>query len=282
MRHFATLHFFRACFSPRSFSDILDALLRYRAMDTRYYEVFRRASQEAFYQAVNNPEDELYDIVWDLFETAVIEPGEIFDNDFRNQNQFRYSINSGVTLEFFPGPSYFRRRVEPNPYEDDSDAAGIHMQFSILPCMSCLFSVGFRVWGRPERIAFKQLWRQHRGLLSDTFRRAKPMVFTAASFPSVDYASTLEDMLDNYFSVRDSEHYIELQYSFAQFDEIDNVQNFMVYMAFLYHSIKDQCQQKKNRADYWSGRVRDFYSGYPPNLPAPLPCVEMTITSDTE
>ena len=38
---------------------------------------------------------------------------------------------------------------------------------------------------------------------------------------------------------------------------------------FLYHSIKDQCQQKKNRADYWSGRVRDFYSGYPPNLPAP-------------
>ena len=98
------------------------------------------------------------------------------------------------------------------------------MQFSILPCMSCLFSVGFRVWGRPERIAFKRLWQQHRGLLSDTFRRSKPMVFTAAPFPSVDYASTLEDMLDNYFSVRDAEHFIELQYPFAQFDEIDNVQ----------------------------------------------------------
>ncbi len=70
-------------------------------MDNHYYEVLRNASQEDFYQAVNNPEDELYDIVWDLFETAVIEPGEIFDTDFRNQNQFRYSINSGVTLEFF-------------------------------------------------------------------------------------------------------------------------------------------------------------------------------------
>lgn len=251
-------------------------------MESRYYQILRQASQEDYYQAVNNPDDELYHLLWDLFEEVVIEPAEIFDSDFREHNQFRYSINSGLTLEFFPEATYFQRRVEPNPFRHDSDAAGVHLKLSILPEMSCLFTAAFQVWGRSERIAFKKLWRQHPQLLSDILRRAKPMVFTALPFPTVDYATNLNELLDNYFSVRDPEHFLELQYSFAQFDESQTAQNFMAYMALLYHCIKAFCQDKEDTVLQTSHRLREFYSGRPPDLPAPLPCVELAITSDTE
>ena len=33
-------------------------------MDDRYYEILRSSSQEEFYQAINNPEAELYEILW--------------------------------------------------------------------------------------------------------------------------------------------------------------------------------------------------------------------------
>lgn len=252
-------------------------------MDDRYYEILRKSSQEEFYQAINDPEDELYDILWDLFETVVIEPAEIFDPEFRENNQFRYSINSGITLEFFPDVTYFQKRLEPDPYKDDADAAGIHLKFSVLPYMSCLFTVAFQVWGRAERLAFKKLWFAHRHFLSDLFRRVKPMVFTAVPFPAVEHARNLDEMLDNYFMVRDPENYIELQYSFAQFDETEVAQNFMVTMGLLYHTIQDYCQKKADLLDYWFERMKEFYSGHLPELPAPLPCVELTIASeDTE
>ena len=72
-------------------------------MDDRYYEILRSSSQEELFHAINNPEAELYEILWGLFETAVIEPAEIFNGDFRSQNQFRYSLGEGAILEFFPG-----------------------------------------------------------------------------------------------------------------------------------------------------------------------------------
>ena len=249
-------------------------------MDSRYYEILRQATQEDFFSAINDPEDEMYDIVWDLFETVVIEPAEIFDKEFREQNQFRYSINSGVTLEFFPEASYFERRIEPNPFKDDSDPAGIHLKFALMPEMSCLFSASFQVWGAAERTALKKLWRQHRKLLSDLFRRVKPMVFTLVPQPGIELAANLEELLDNYFAVRDSENFIAFQYSFAQTDEAELAQNFMVTMALVYQSIKDLCLNKVDHLGYWFAFMRDFYSGHLPELPAPLPCVELVISSD--
>ncbi|MGH9341714.1 MAG: hypothetical protein ACRD1R_19540 [Acidobacteriota bacterium] len=246
-------------------------------MDSRYYDILRQASQEEFYQAINQPEDELYDLLWDLFENVVIEPAEIFDPDFREKNQFRYSIDSVVTLEFFPDQPYYQERTEPDPYQDGSDAAGIHLKFSIMPQKSCLFSARFHVWGRAERLAFKKLWRRHRNLLSEVFQKAKPMVFTAVPFPAMDHALGFDEMLDHYFSSPDAENSIELQYSFAQFDETELAQNFMVYMSLLYHSIRNICQHEKDRFEFLFGRISDFYSGRPPDLPAPLPCVEFVL-----
>lgn len=251
-------------------------------MDQRYYQLLRTASEEEFQQGITNPEDELYDIVWDLFETVVVEPGEVFDPEFREHNQFRYFINGGASLEFFPEASYFKRRVEPDPNREDGQSAGLHLTFSILPYMSCLFSVGLHVWGAGERMAFKKLWKQHRKLLTDLLRCAKPMFFTAVPFPSVDHADSVEEMLDSYFAVRDPENSIELQYSFAQFDDTDTAQNFMIYMALLYHSIRDYCCKKENLLEFRLGHMKEFFSGRLPELPAPLPCVELAITSDTE
>lgn len=249
-------------------------------MDDRYYEILRSTSQEDLYQAINDPEAELYDILWDLFETVVIEPAETFDSDFRNHNQFRYSIDDGAVLEFFPAVSYFKNRNEPDPYNDDVEAAGIHLRLAIQPHMSCLFSVGFQLWGRTERLAFKQLWQRNRRILAHILHRAKPMVITSVPFGIVDHASTLDEMLDNYFSVSDPENFLGLQYSFAQFDDTVSAENFMVYMALFYHCTKDFCQRKRVRLDYWMSRVKRFYSGRLPDLPPPIPCVEVTVRSD--
>ncbi len=251
-------------------------------MERHYYELLRNASQEDYYEAINSPDHELYDILWDLFETVVIEPAEVFDTDFGSRNQFRYSINSTVTLEFFPDAPYFEKRFEANPYRDGSDAAGIHLKFSIFPDRSCLFAVGLQIWGRPERLAFKKLWKENRKLFNDLLRRAKPMIEKRIPFPAMDYSANLEEMLDNYFAVRDSENFIELQYPFAQFDEAELAQNFMVYMGLLYHSIRDHCQRQEQSAERMHERLREFYSGSPPDLPPPLPCVDLAITSDTE
>lgn len=249
-------------------------------MDSRYYDILRTASQETFYQAINNPEEELYEVLWDIFETVVIEPAEIFDNDFRENNQFRYSINSSLILEFFPDISYFESRKEPDPYRDNVDAAGIHLRLAIQPFMSCLFSVELQIWGRAERLAFKKLWRDHRDTLANLLRCAKPTIFTAVPFPTVDHATSLEQMLDNYFSVRDPENLIQLQYPFACFDDTGHAQDFMVFMAVLYHSIRDYCRKKKANLNQWVGRLEQFYSGRTPDLPAPLPCVEMSMKTD--
>ncbi len=251
-------------------------------MDSRYYEILRQASQEDLYNSINDPEDELYDIIWDLFEKVVIEPAEIFDSDFRDRNQFRYSINSRTTLEFFPDPEYFRKRLEPNPYKDDSDAAGIHLKFSLLPDMSCLFSVGFQVWGSAERKAFKKMWRRHRELLLDLFKRSKPMISTKIHYAAVEYSRNLREMLDNYFMIKDAENFLALDYSFAEADESDIAQSFMVTMSLLYYAIRDYCQSKEDTLPHWFNQLKEFYSGHIPELPAPLPCVELTIPTDAE
>jgi hypothetical protein len=251
-------------------------------MDVRYYEILRQAKQEELYNSINDPEDELYDVIWDLFEKVVIEPAEVFDADFRERNQFRYSINSHTTLEFFPDASYFRKRLEPNPYKDDSDSAGIHLKFSLLQDMSCLFSVGFQVWGASERLAFKRLWSTHRELLADLFRRSKPMVATRIPYAAVQHSRTIEEMLDNYFTIKDPENSIALDYSFAEADESDIAQSFMVTMSLLYHCIKDYCQNKEDILLHWFAHLKEFYSGHIPELPPPLPCVELRIAADAE
>jgi hypothetical protein len=251
-------------------------------MDARYYQMLRQATQEEFYNSINDPEDELYDIIWDLFEKLVIEPAEIFDANFRDSNQFRYSINSLTVLEFFPSSDYFRKRLEPNPYEDDADAAGIHLQFFVLPSMSCLFAVGFQVWGASERQAFRNLWRSHRKLLSDLFRRIRPMISCKAPYPAVEHAATLDEALENYFMVRDPESFVALQYSFARADEADVAQNFMVAMAMLYHAMRAYCQDKRDRLEEYFSLMQRFYSGHIPELPAPLPCVEIVLAADAE
>ena len=243
-------------------------------MRTRYYEMFRKASQDDFYRAINDTDSELYDVLWSAFDTLVIEPAEVYDPDFRDLNQFRYRIGEGfVTLEFFPSEDYFLMRPGPDPYKDDSDSAGIHLKLSILPHMSCLFCVSLGIWGEVERDAFRELWFRHRTLLSSLLRRAKPIIFTSILFPQVEYARTLEEMLDSYFSLHDPNNLLELQYSFPQLDETNEAENFMTYMALLYHMIRSYAHSQTDLTSTWLDRLNRFYSGYLPDLPAPLPCV---------
>lgn len=249
-------------------------------MQRRYYDIIRSASQDDFYQAINEPEHELYDLLWGAFDSVIIEPAEIFDPDFRDLNQFRYRIDEAcVTMEFFPNEAYFIGRGEPDPFRDDVDAAGVHLKFSILPQMSCLFCVSLGVWGRPERAAFQKLWFRHRTLLSGIFHRAKPMIFTSILFPAVEYASSLEDMLDSYFQLHDPNNLIELQYSFPQIDESGEAQNFMTYMALLYHMIRSYAHSDKDLTTMWLSHLNEFYSGHLPDLPPPLPCVALATDS---
>lgn len=249
-------------------------------MDSHYYDQLRTATQDEFYEAVNDPDHELYDILWDVFESVVIEPAEIFDEEFGSRNQFRYSIDSEVTMEFFPDSSYFEKRLGPSPYKDGSDAAGIHLKFSVLPDMSCLFSVSLQIWGKPERQAFRRLWREHRGLLSQILGQAQPMIEKRLPNSGMDFASSVEEMLDNYFGVRDSENFLEFRYPFAQFDETDQAQNFMTYMALIYHSIRGLCETRNSNLAQHYARLEEFFSGYLPKLPPPLPCVELAFSSD--
>lgn len=251
-------------------------------MDDRYYEILRFSSQDEYYNAINDPEDELYDLLWDLFEKLVIEPAEVFDPDFRENNQFRYSIDSEVILEFFPEEEYFRKRVEPNPYRDESDAAGIHLQFALHPSMSCLFSVAFQVWGSSERQAIKSLWRSNRATLTALLHRCKPMVSNSLPYPALDHAESIEEMLDNYFMVKDPENFLAFNYPFAQVDEVESAQNFMVSMALLYHVIREYCQNREDFFDRYCGYVKQYFSGRVPELRAPLPCVEITLPTGAE
>ena len=99
-------------------------------MDNRYYKILRNSSQKDFYQATNNPEAELYEVLWDLFKTAVIEQFEIFDSNFRSRNQFRCGLGEGAIMEFFPEAPYFENRKGPDPYRNDTEAAGAHLKLS--------------------------------------------------------------------------------------------------------------------------------------------------------
>lgn len=61
------------------------------------------------------------------------------------------------------------------------------------------------------------------------------MIFAAVPFWAVDHANNLEELPDNYFASTDPENLIELQYSFAQLDDPEPAQNFMIYMALPPH-----------------------------------------------
>jgi hypothetical protein len=246
-------------------------------MHTRYYDMFRKASQDDFYRAINDAESELYDVLWSAFEAVVIEPAEVFDPDFRDLNQFRYRIGDGfAALEFFPDEAYFLGRPGPDPYHDNSDAAGVHLKLSVLPRMSCLFCASLGIWGEAEREAFRQLWVRHRTVLAGLFQRAKPIMFTSILFPEVEYARNLEEMLDRYFKIHDPDSLLEFQYSFPQLDETSEAENFMTYMALLYHMIRSYAHSGKDLTMMWVTRLNEFYSGYLPDLPAPLPCVAVS------
>ncbi len=251
-------------------------------MERQYYTTLRRASRDEFHEAVNNPDHELYEVIWDLFETVVIEPAEVFDPSFGKRNQYRSSIESVVTLEFFPEATYFRSRPESNPYIDGCDAAGIHLKLSVHPEMSCLFSVALQVWGRRERQVFGQLWKRHRTFLAQVMEYAKPMVRKQITFPAMDHAASLSEMLDSYFAVRDAENFLEFRYPFAQFDESDAAQNFMIYMSLIYHLIRERCQNRRSRISHHRATLCEFFAGRLPDLPPPLPCVELAIATDKE
>ena len=145
--------------------------------------------------------------------------------------------------------------------------------------MTCLFSVSLLVWGRPERLAFKNLWRDYRPIMADLLQRANPMVDKRVAVAKMDYSSSLEQMMDRYFAVQDSENYIELRYPFAQLDETGVAQNFMTYMALIFYSIRDLCQTRQSQVEMRRRRLHEFYSGHLPTLPHPLPCVEMVYSS---
>lgn len=251
-------------------------------MDARFYRLLREASAEEFYNAINDPEDSLYDVIWDLFEKVVIEPGEVFDDDFRDHNQFRFSIDSEVVMEFFPDAGYFASRADSNPYHDDAEAAGIHLRLRLQPDMSCLFSAEFLVWGTAERQAFQNLWYAHRDLLSLSLERVKPMVSCLMPFPSVEHASTLEELLDNYFLVRDSEHFLSMQYPFPQIEDSDTAQAFMTTMSMLYHAIRETCAKGPEALPELHLQLVRHHAGRLPDLPSPLPCVAMPIVTDAE
>ncbi len=242
-----------------------------------------QATPEEYYEAINCPDHELYHVLWDLFETIVIEPAEVVNTNFGSHNKFRYRINpTAVTLEFVPEKSSFEKRLEPNPFRDGSDAGGIHLKLMITPEKSCLFSVALQIWGQTERLAFKKLWKLNRSIVADMLRRAKPMVSKRIGFPAMDHSAGIEEMLDHYFSVRDAENFIGLHYSFARFDETDIAQKFMTQMAFLYHCIRQICEKKECRPQQLLTRLKDFYSGHLPELPPSLPCVELAISSEKE
>jgi hypothetical protein len=251
-------------------------------MDNLYYDLLRQADQDRFYNAINNSDDDLYDLLWDLFEKVVIESGEIYDLDFRENNQFRYTIEQSATLEFFPESGYFRKRVGANPFRNDSEEAGIHLQFSILPQMSCLFVVSFQIWGAPEKRAFRFLWKHHRQRIATLLDKVKPMIETGSPSSALLHTVSIADFLDSYFQQKDDLNYLRLSYPFAEAEETDSAQDFMVIMALLYHAVRDYCLDKTDTVPIWYEETAQFYSNHIPELPAPLPCVELAIATDAE
>ena len=251
-------------------------------MDRQYYEQLRDASEDDFEAAINTPEHALYDILWDLFETVVIEPAEVFDSDFDSHNRFRYIVDDQVTMEFLPDINYFEKRLGPAPEVDGSGAAGIHLKLMLQPNESCLFAVGLQIWGRPERLAFKRFWGQNRSLVLGILNKARPMVNNKTSLPAMEYANGFEEILDTYFVARDPENFIEFKYPFVQLDETVSAQTFMTYMGLLYHAIKGQCRHHQIDPSELYNTLRDFHAGQLPELTYSLPNVELTVPSEIE
>lgn len=251
-------------------------------MDVRFYRLLREAQAEDFYDAINDPEDELYDVLWDLFEKVVIEPGEVFDEAFRDHNQFRFSIDASAVMEFFPHSDYYGGRAESNPYVDDGEAAGIHLRLVVHPEMSCLFSTELLVWGAAERKALQMLWFSHRELLALCLDRAKPMLSSLMPYPAVEHATTLAEALDNYCMVRDPENFLSFQYSFPLVDEAEAPTTFMTTMAMLYHAIRNLCEVGVDQLQELHIQLARHHAGRLPDLPHPLPRVAMHLATDTE
>jgi hypothetical protein len=249
-------------------------------MNELYYTILRAASSDRFHDAINNRKDELYEVVWDLFETVVIEPAELFEPDFRDQNQFCYRVgNNGAALAFSPVRETASEDGEADQGGAAPEASGIRLELSILPHMSCLFSVSLQVAGIRERDAFRSIWRAHRAEVGRLLHLAKPMVSTARSYAPLEHAGTLDHLLDVYFRLPSTDNWIELRYPFVDAEQTETAQNFTVYAALLYHTIRDQCWSGVDQMGYWLARTMDHFSGRLPELPPPFPCVDLTLTA---
>ena len=114
-------------------------------MDRHYYEQLRDASEDDFEAAINTPEHALYDILWDLFETVVIEPAEVFDSDFDSHNRFRYIVDAQVTMEFLPDINYFEKRLGPD------------VQYQFFPYKQRIsFRIKHKPWRLPRHVVLLQ------------------------------------------------------------------------------------------------------------------------------
>lgn len=249
-------------------------------MDWRYYEMLRCSGSDEFDSAINDPEDELYGIVWGLFERLVIDPAEIIKAGFCGENRFRYSISSEPILEFIPEDAYFTKRLAPAPADEESGPAGIHLQFVMLPRFSCLFSVRLAIWGAEEHRALKYLWQRHRHPFTTLLRRIKPVICVDPGLSRIRNAESVDHLLDLYFSLKDGSHHIEFQYPFASTDDADDAQNFMIAAAVIYESVRGYVENRSDSFKRNLAVVRDFYSGHFPQIPPPLPCVDLAVATD--
>ena len=98
----------------------------------------------------------------------------------------------------------------------------------------------------------------------------------------MEHASSIGVALDNYLSLNDADNFLHFRYPFPNTDAADAAQNFMVTMAMIYHAVVDYCISKNDTLEDLSQIVYDFYSGRIPELPPPLPCVDLGIVADIE
>ncbi len=56
----------------------------------------------------------------------------------------------------------------------------------------------------------------------------------------------------------------------------------MIYMSLIYQLIRDRCQTQRSLAEKHRATLHEFFAGRLPDVPPPLPCVELAIATDKE
>jgi|GEM_PF-1859553 hypothetical protein len=251
-------------------------------MDLHVYRALRAAQPSDLLRAVNDPEEDLYEVVWNLFDELVVEPAEVFDTDFGEKNQFRLVANRHFVMEFLPHAVYYSRRFLLNPVETASEQGGLQLQLQVFPSHSCLFSVGLQIWGPDELGAFVTLWTRHRRLLRLLLDKVKPTIFHWLPGAAVDHADNLEQLIENCLNTPNPENYLAFRYAFARADEDEAPQDFMMVMSLLYFSLRSVVEDEGDILLDGFDRLKGFYRSRLPDLPPPLPCVEITINQDAD